>query len=135
MFFKGRYAQPEPDFGSYGFFRTPTVEGNLSVYWKLPELGEVFFGMRRTGSMLLPHYAGYIPGDRLENTKPYTVLDANITRELPTIRDCRLAFTIGVKNLTNSYQDDLDRGALRDAGYIWGPRFPRTFIMSLKASF
>lgn len=32
----------------------------------------------------------------------------------------------------NSFQDDLDEGADRDAGYIYGPRIPRMFIVGIK---
>jgi outer membrane receptor for ferrienterochelin and colicins len=38
----------------------------------------------------------------------------------------------GVKNAFNAYQKDLDKGALRDAGYIYGPSLPRTFFVGLK---
>ncbi|HSW40542.1 MAG TPA: TonB-dependent receptor [Acidobacteriota bacterium] len=135
VFQKGRYNQPEPDFGSFDFFRTPTGMGTMSFFWNAGRIGELFFGMRRTGAMLIPHYAGYIPEDRLEKSKAYTVIDANITRRLPVLNDYGLSLTVGVKNLTNTYQDDLGRGPLRDSGYVWGPRFPRTFIIGLKARF
>jgi outer membrane receptor for ferrienterochelin and colicins len=135
VFQKGRYDQPEPDFDSHDFFRTPTGQGTLSTFWDIPSVGELFFGVRHTGAMLLPHYEGFIPEDRLEKSKAYTVMDANITRQLPMFSNHGLALTIGVKNLTNAYQTDLDRGPLRDAGYIWGPRFPRTVSISLRALF
>ena len=34
--------------------------------------------------------------------------------------------------LSNAYQRDLDRGPLRDATYVYGPRFPRTFGLSAR---
>jgi len=37
-----------------------------------------------------------------------------------------------VKNVLNSFQDDFDEGAGRDAGYIYGPRSPRTFVLGIK---
>jgi outer membrane receptor for ferrienterochelin and colicins len=135
VFQRGRYAQPDPDFGSCEFFKTPKGYGNLTVVWKQPGLGEFFFGLRYTGSMRLPHYAGYIEADRLEKTNPYTVIDANFNREIPFMENIHLIFSMGVKNLTNAYQDDLDQGPDRDAGYVYGPRFPRTFSSSLKAEF
>jgi outer membrane receptor for ferrienterochelin and colicins len=41
----------------------------------------------------------------------------------------------GVQNMFNSYQNDFDRGALRDANYIYGPTKPRTFFAGVKYSF
>ena len=38
----------------------------------------------------------------------------------------------GIKNLTNSYQDDFDTGKNRDSGYIYGPAAPRTFYLGLR---
>ena len=40
--------------------------------------------------------------------------------------------TFAVKNLTDEYQRDLDRGPLRDAGYVYGPRFPRSVVVGVK---
>jgi outer membrane receptor for ferrienterochelin and colicins len=40
----------------------------------------------------------------------------------------------GVQNIFDSYQDDFDQGAMRDAGYVYGPTFPRTFFAGLKLS-
>jgi outer membrane receptor for ferrienterochelin and colicins len=131
----GRFDQPEPDFGSRRFLRTPSAHGNLSLFWNQTFLGEFFIGLRYSGSMRLPHYAGYIPFDRLEKTEPYTVLDASISRAVPCGGDFRLVFTAGFKNLTNSYQRDLDQGSKRDAGYVYGPRFPRTFSAGLRVEF
>lgn len=132
---RGLYGEADPDFGSTRFFKTPTVQGNMNFFWNVPRLGELFFGMRHTGIMDIPHYAGYVPEDRLDRSKRSTILDAGFTYNLPFVSENRMALTIGVKNLTNSYQDDLDQGPDRDAGYIWGPRFPRTFSIGLKTSF
>ena len=43
-----------------------------------------------------------------------------------------LTLTVAVRNLTNAYQRDLDQGPLRDSAYVYGPRAPRTFLVSLK---
>jgi outer membrane receptor for ferrienterochelin and colicins len=41
---------------------------------------------------------------------------------------------IGARNVTNAYQDDLDRGPNRDSDYVYGPRFPRSVYVGLKVS-
>ena len=41
-------------------------------------------------------------------------------------------FKLGVKNLTDEYQNDLDRGIDRDAGYVYGPAVPRMVYASIE---
>jgi outer membrane receptor for ferrienterochelin and colicins len=43
-----------------------------------------------------------------------------------------LELNIGVQNILNSYQRDLDSGPERDAAYIYGPALPRTLIVGAK---
>ena len=85
-----------------------------------------------TGSMLMPHYKGYIAQDRLEVTPNFfdMGLKASYEFKLPNVLNLQLSG--GVKNLLNSYQKDFDKGANRDAGYIYGPDMPRTFYISVK---
>lgn len=40
----------------------------------------------------------------------------------------------GVKNILDEYQDDLDRGYGRDAGYVYGPALPRTYYVGIKGT-
>jgi outer membrane receptor for ferrienterochelin and colicins len=37
-----------------------------------------------------------------------------------------------VRNVLNSFQSDFDEGAERDAGYIYGPRNPRMFLLGIR---
>ncbi len=86
-----------------------------------------------TGSMLAPHFAGYIAADRLESTPSF--LDANLKAAYDIkLNGVNMQMSGGVKNIFNSYQRDLDQGALRDAGYVYGPSIPRTAFISLKFS-
>jgi len=86
-----------------------------------------------TGSMLAPHFAGYISEDRLETTPSF--LDANLKAAYDfKLNGINLQLSGGVKNIFNSYQKDLDVGPLRDAGYVYGPSMPRTTFVSLKFS-
>lgn len=43
-----------------------------------------------------------------------------------------LELSLGVQNLFDSYQRDLDSGPERDAAYIYGPTLPRTLLFSAK---
>ena len=42
-----------------------------------------------------------------------------------------LEISAGVKNILDQFQRDLDRGPLRDAGYIYGITTPRSYFIGL----
>ena len=126
-----RYDTPEPDFGSLRFFRSPDEHGTLSLQVALPADVEFFLGGRYTGSMIAPHYAGFIDTDRLERTPSFLEFDLNLSRAFD-VGSQELTVTAGVKNLTDEYQPDLDRGPLRDSNYVYGPRLPRSVHVGLR---
>jgi outer membrane receptor for ferrienterochelin and colicins len=132
---RSRFSEEEPDFGSKDFFRTPNRYGLATVIYRNPRLLDLFFGARYTGEMKVPHYAGYIPEDRLATTPGHWTFDASISRAFPFRSDSKVTVTLGGKNLTNYFQDDFDRGPYRDSGYVWGPRFPRTLYVSTALEF
>lgn len=121
---------PEPTFGSRDFFRTPRHYGSLTARWRSHSGWEAFTGVKFTGRMTAPHYAGYIDADRLEHTPRFVTFDASLSRALGPV-----TVTGIVRNITNSYQRDFDRGPFRDAGYVYGPRTPRTFGLSARVEF
>ena len=81
--------------------------------------------------MLAPHYAGAIPTDRLETTPAFVQVDVSAARRLVS-GPVPLTLTFTVRNLTDAYQKDLDQGPLRDSAYVYGPRMPRTALLSLR---
>lgn len=109
---------------NYGYFSLST---NLSRELLITATGTY------TGSMLTPHFAGYIATDRLETTPAF--LDANLKAAYDfKLNGITLQLSGGMKNIFNSYQRDLDVGPLRDAGYVYGPSTPRTVFVSVKFS-
>jgi outer membrane receptor for ferrienterochelin and colicins len=132
---RARFVQPEPAFGSRDFFRTPARYGNLTVTWRRSPLGSLFAGLRYTGPMTAPHYAGFIGSDRLEVTSAFLTFDASVAYPIAGAGARRLTLTVAGRNLTNAFQRDLDQGPLRDAGYVYGPRFPRAISVGLGAEF
>lgn len=125
------FAVPEPDFGSLDFFRTPEQYGTLILQARLPAELDLFLGARYTGSMVAPHYAGFIAEDRLEHTPTFFELDLNLSRTFQLAgRD--LIVTVGAKNLTDAYQEDLDQGGARDSNYVYGPRLPRSYLLGFR---
>ncbi len=126
-----RFDDPEPDFGVRDFFRTPKQHGTLSLQARLPAELDLFVGARYTGSMVAPHYAGFIAEDRLETTRSFLELDLSIGRTFE-LGGRSLTLTLGSKNLTDAYQEDLDQGPLRDSNYVYGPRFPRSVSVGMR---
>jgi outer membrane receptor for ferrienterochelin and colicins len=131
---KARFADPEDEFGSRDFFRTPDDYAVLKLTWQNPRFVDVFVGAKYTGPMKAPHYAGYIDEDRLETTDSFLTWDASVSKAF-AVGGNELTLTVGCKNITDDYQEDLDQGADRDAGYVYGPRQPRTFFASAKYAF
>lgn len=127
---RARFDEPDPDWGSRAFFRTPDVYGNFSATWN-NGIADLFVGALYTGPMKAPHYAGFIAEDRLETTPSFVTLDLYVSR---TVRwsGRPVVITLGARNLTDAYQGDLDRGPLRDASYVYGPRFPRTLKLGFR---
>lgn len=128
---RSTFGQPDPDFGSRRFFRTPDVYGNASITLKEWLPVDLFAGLRVTGSMLAPHFAGAIPEDRLERTPAFVQVDVSASRRIAD-GPVPLTLTLAVRNLTDAYQRDLDQGPLRDSAYVYGPRFPRSMMLSLR---
>jgi len=124
----------EPDFGSTHLFRTPGQYGNVMIYYEPHHMVSIFSGLNYTGSMKAPHYAGYIASDRLERTDSFVTMDFGLTFEVghKTFGNGKSKLKLGVKNIADSYQGDLDKGVDRDAGYIYGPATPRMFYASFE---
>jgi outer membrane receptor for ferrienterochelin and colicins len=132
---RARFDEAEPDFGSREFFRSPRRYGNLTVTWNPHGVAAFFAGVRYTGSMPVPHYAGVIADDRLERSPSFVTFDASISRALGEWDGRTLTLSLHGRNLTNAYQRDLDQGPLRDAAYVYGPRFPRSISVGFRAEF
>jgi outer membrane receptor for ferrienterochelin and colicins len=46
-----------------------------------------------------------------------------------------LTATLGVRNLLDDFQDELETGAFRESGYATGPAFRRSLYAGLKYEF
>ena len=129
-----RYDEPEPDFGSREFFRTPESYGMATLGGEAPGGFDVFLGLLYTGPMWAAHYAGFIAEDRLDRTPSFVTADLNVSRRFSFGAEGHREITVtaGVRNLTDAFQEDLDRGPSRDASYVYGPRSPRSVFAALK---
>ena len=139
---------------SKDFMRTPNQYGYATFNWKPTGHFNTNLSLNYTGSMWIPHFGlsqedydeaiadgtivegDVIIGERLEKSKDFITLDLQFSYDydLTTVHQTKIQFYAGVKNLFNQFQDDFDSGVYRDAGYIYGPRQPRTFNIGIKLS-
>lgn len=113
------------------FFRTPNNYGFYVFSWTLNQLVLCHFSGVYTGSMIAQHYAGYINQDELIQTPSFFEHNIKIDIDPQCNPSFNVTITIGVQNITNSFQKDFDIGMNRDAGYVYGPSRPRTYFMGL----
>ena len=85
-----------------------------------------------TGPMLVQHYAGYVEEDCEKTTPAFFDMGVKLTYDIPLTVGTAVQLNGGVQNIFNSYQNDFDQGAMRDAGYIYGPSMPRTYFLGMK---
>jgi len=130
-----RYKTPEDQFGSLSYFRTPERYGFFGFDWDLPWKIELIQTTEFIGSMLVPHYAGYIPVDRLETSCSFVVFNAVLSRMFEVSDSSRMRLFLNMNNLTDDYQPDLDKGPYRDAGYVYGPMQMRRAVVGVTYEF
>ena len=68
-------------------------------------------------------------------TKAFFDLGLKLSYDFKVWKTIGLQVNAGVRNILNSYQNDFDRGAARDSGYIYGPSLPRSIFVGAKLSF
>ncbi len=132
---RSKLDEPEPDFNSKEFFRTPDYYGYASISYQNKKFVNAELSMEYTGEMKVPHYAGYIEDDRLERTDHFWVVNVKLHKPINITEDYRVSIFIGTHNLLNSYQKDLDKSVDRDSGYVYGPAKPRSFYAGFEFSF
>lgn len=117
--------------------RSPSQYGYLLVNYQ-PYRNTIFsLNGNYTGAMHLVHLAhkdkqGNEVAEKLVETPQFFELACKVSQEVKLNLKLKLVLDAGVKNLFNSYQDDFDWGASRDATYVYGPVTPRTVYVKVK---
>lgn len=112
------------------YLKTPTWSGVVQSVWTPHEQLQAFVGLKYTGRMnALNNNAG-----ALNSTPDFWVVDCGFTRHFG-LGGRHLDLSVGVKNLFDERQRDLEIGASRDSDYVYGPRFARSFYGTLKYEF
>lgn len=113
-------------------FRTPdhyayfTASADITKRFKVSIFGNY------TGRMLVQHNAGYIENDRDELTPQFFDAGLKLSYTFSLSDTINLEINGGMKNIFDSYQNDIDRGPFRDSVYVYGPMLPRTYFFGLK---
>jgi len=132
---KSKFDEPEPEFGSKTPFKTPKHYGFARLIIDAIKNFDIDISFKYKGPMKMPHYAGYIENDRLEDTAGYYIINASVTRNIKLDSNNNMEIFAKAYNLTDEFQDDIDRGIYRDAGYRYGPVKPRSFIFGIRYLF
>lgn len=99
-------------------FRSPDSYGFLTTVYSPLKGFDIALSATYTGSMLVQHFAGYIPIDKEEQTPAFFDLNVKLSYDIELKEKMVLQINGGMKNILNSYQKDFDKGEFRDAGYI-----------------
>lgn len=116
-------------------FRAPDQYGYLSLNYNPLRQLTTSLTANYTGSMLVQHYGdenGTFRKDSETITPTFWDMGVRFAYDFSLSSQVNLQLSLGVKNILDSFQTDLDRGVLKDAGYIYGPAMPRTYFIGLK---
>ena len=117
--------------------RTPNTYGYFTAtYTPIKPLSIALSGTY-TGSMLVPHepVPGFLEKPITVNTKDFFDIGLKAAYDFKLYKSMNLQVNAGVQNIFNAYQNDFDKGADRDSGYIYGPSLPRSFFAGVKISY
>ena len=138
---KSRYKRPEvwtevdgEKLTTERMMRTPDFYGYFTLATSPVKQLDLSLSGTYTGSMIVPHYAGYIKEDRMETTPDFFDLNFKAAYTFILRDHINLQVNAGVQNIFNSFQKDLDKGEFRDSGYFYGTTQPRTFFVGIKIS-
>ena len=109
-------------------FRTPEHYGYFLLNIEPVKNFHILTNGKVTGSMLVQHFAGYIPEDKEVETPTFFEWDLKLCYDIPLYKHYTLEINAGVKNILDHFQRDIDQGMDRDAGFVYGPAAPRTFF-------
>jgi outer membrane receptor for ferrienterochelin and colicins len=121
--------------------RTPRLPERFGVAKLTYDAGwaELWVAGRLTGPMEVPHIVSSAAGDFIENrlvrTPTLVTFDVGLNKTWEIGKGRTVTANLGVRNLFNTFQNDLDQGAFRDPTFVYGPRQPRLFYAGLTVAF
>ena len=120
--------------GKYNFLRTPNNYGYVTINYTLSDRYNFSANLVHTGKMDLVHMAGAPEQseDEYLTSEIFNAigLKASYIQKLKKV-GVWLEYSIGVKNLTNAYQNNFDSLKNRDSNFVYGPGAPMSICFSL----
>lgn len=118
-------------------FRSPDQYGYLAVTYNPLEWLGLNATANYTGSMLVQHnMEGYEDESDYElDTPNFWDLGFKAIFDLPIKGSLGVELSIGIKNILDQRQQDLDVGSGKDAGYFYGPLIPRSYFAGVRLYF
>lgn len=115
------------------FLRTPNAYGFYSITFTPVKKWMLSLNGVYTGGMLLAHLGGadQSTSDRMVSTRDFLELSGKISRTI-SCKGWQTELYAGIRNWSNAYQSDFDKGKNRDSNYIYGPGMPRTVYLGCK---
>ncbi len=112
------------------FNKTPSRFAVLTLQYENDAAFDWALGVRHLGAM---HVLNNNTG-AFDRAGSFLVVDASVGRHFRA-GGREWLVRLGVVNLTDDRQRDLESGAGRDSDYVYGPRSPRTFFTSVRCTF
>ena len=109
--------------------RTPNVYGYYTINYNPIEKVSLSLSGVFTGKMKVPHVIDATTEKTvIKTSQQFFEQNLKVAYDFDFKDNCLQLYT-GVHNVFNAFQKDFDKGALRDAGYIYGPSRPQTFYV------
>ena len=140
-FQKSQYVEPEQwseDVEAQRtMFRSPDHYGYINAKYLITKKFNASIFGTYTGPMLVQHSAytdimGVEHPDSETRTQSFWDFGCKLSYTFSLSNVVNLEVNVGVKNIFDSYQRDIDMGAGRDSAYIYGPALPRTYFFGVK---
>ena len=136
---KNKYDQLLENFDTHNFLRTPDLTGNLQLNINPTERFNLYIAGNFIGKADVPHEVAVedqeAPYLILERSNSFVEIDFGLSYRLPLNNGLNTEFNLGVRNVLDAYQEDLDVGPDRDPAYIYGPIRPRTIYAGFETAF
>jgi len=134
-----KYDNKIDDFSTHEFLRTSNYSGYVRTSYNPLELLNLFVAASFNGPQYVPHEKvapdSEDPVFELHRSETFVILDLGMSYKIPMFESFGGALSVGIRNLGDVYQKDLDYGNERDPGYIYGPSQPRTYYMGFQSNF
>lgn len=117
--------------------RTPNLYGYFTASYTPVKPFTIAFNGNYTGRMYVPHLMSEVNGtaDVLVKSPDFFELGVKLSYDFRLTTAMTLQLNLGIQNLFDSYQNDFDKGATRDSGYIYGPGTPLHLLCGGKVQF